>query len=641
MAMPRSSYRLFTALALLFASVAVAWADGGALAGRVETSTSPLATVRVYAYALADLSLRKEITDRSGVFLFDDLPAGLYKIIAFKRGFMPAVVMLSRASQDALQFLQVRLDTPPAYSEKAAASFWEIRESIPTDVLRDIDLPVVPVFAVDPGSPGSQDSPAYEETVPRSGFQTHVRATTGTHQGPATGESRLSGAQFDVTGQVNDLRIDLEGGYTALASGPFGDRGTNGSTQTLSLRVANSERRSTIGFSSSSSHLAGPGSLNDAESIDFERHQLTWKQSFGQRGSSSFSAQYVEESNFYRQAAYLAPAAIPGASRSFRIEGTYENQLTDRSNFKAGVRYRDRETDYRTANVQNPLPQKTVELFGRAGWKVKPAVVVQYGLYSALRDGTLSLAPQGGVVVQLGDNWQASTFASRRMNSEKEGYRRRIDFSPTYYRDARSCGEAQEYCYEFSLSRTSSHDGKIKFGASHRKIGETQRLFFDSDFFNHFDSLYLVDGDRLPEFKVEVTHRISPNVLTRIESHIGAGGGGLMRTADNSFYENEIRYLVTSVDTQFEGTDTGLYFAFHRLEQELTPLTGTQVASGSGSDIALERLQIGIRQDLGFLSRMASDLAVHLDMELSRGGASQELFDELRKRITGGLAITF
>ena len=112
-----------------------------------------------------------------------------------------------------------------------------------------------------------------------------------------------------------------------------------------------------------------------------------------------------------------------------------------------------------------------------------------------------------------------------------------------------------------------------------------------------------------------------------------------MRTADNSFYENEVRYLVTSVDTRFEETDTGLYFAFHRLEQELTPLIGTQVASGS--DIALERLQVGISQDLGFLSRMASDLAVHLDVELSRGGASQELADELRKRITGGLAITF
>ncbi len=629
--MPRSSHRFFTALVLLFASVAAAGASGGALAGRVETSTSPLSTVRVYAYALADLSLRKETTDRSGVFLFDDLPAGLYKIVAFKRGFMPAVLMLSRASQDAVQFLQVRLDKPPAYSESATASFWKIRESIPTDVLRDIDLPVVPVFAI------GEDPAGNHESVPRSGFQTQVRATAGTHEVPGATASQLSGAQFDVTGQVNDLRIDLEGGYTALVSDGFSDRAA--ATQALSLRVANSDR-SAFGFSSttSNSRLADLGSLNNTEAVEFERHQISWTRSLGQRASSSFSAQYVEESNFYRQAEYLTPATIPEASRSLRIEGSYESQLTDRSSFRAGIRYRDRETEYRTADVRNLLPQETVELFGSAGWRVKPAIVVQYGLYSALRDGTLSLSPQGGVVLQLGDNWQASTLLSRRLNSDQERYRQ-IDFSPTYYRDARGCGEDQEYCYEFSFSRTSGADERIKFGASHRKIGETQRLFFDSDFFDRFDSLYLVDGDRLPELKLEITHRISPNVLTRIESNLGAGGGGLMRTADNSFYQNEVRYLVTSVDTKFEETDTGLYFAFHRLEQELTPMVGTR--AGSGSNVALERLQIGVRQELGFLSDMASDLAIHLDMELSRGGISQELFDELRRRITGGLAVTF
>lgn len=627
--MPRLNHRPLCALAVIFATVGVAWADGGgALAGRVETSISPLSTVRVYAYALADLSLRKEITDHSGVFLFTDLPAGLYKIVAFKRGFVPAVVMLSRASQDAVQFLEVQLNHPPAYSEDAAASFWQIRESIPTDVLRDIDLPVVPVFAV------GEDSTSYEETIPRPGFQTQMRAISGVHEGVDVGEAQVSGAEFDITGQVNDLRIDLKGGYTALAGGAFNERSPDGSTQALSFRVANSER-STVGFSTSSSHLTGSAdSLDGTESVDLERHQLSWTQALGQRASSSFSAQYIQESNFYSQALF-APEAIPGASRSFRVEGSYEHQVTDRSNFEAGLRYRERETEYRAADAQSLLPQETVELFGRAGWKVRPAVVVQYGLYSALRDGTVSLAPQGGVVLQLGENWQASTLASRRMNPEDEQYRR-TDFSPTYYRDTHGCGEAEEYCYELSFSRNSKQDGAIKVGAVHRKIGETQRMFFDSDFFDRFDSLYLVDGDRLPEVKVEVTHRISPNILTRIESNLGAGGGGLMRTAGDS-YQNEVRYLVTSVDTRFEETDTGLYFAFHRLEQELTPLAGTQL----GSELALERLQVGISQDLGFLDSLASDLAVRLDMELSRGGTSQELFDELRKRITGGLAVTF
>lgn len=629
--MPRIRTSLLVALALGFASVVGAWADGGALAGRVETSTSPLSTVRVYAYALADLSLRKEITDNSGVFLFDDLPAGLYKIVAFKRGFVPAVVMLTRASQDAIQFLEVTLDTPPSYSENATESFWKIRESIPTDVLRDLDLPVVPVFAVHDGEASDQ------ETVIASGFQTQMKATTGTLEGVDVGASQVSGAQFDVSGRVKDLRIDLEGGYTTLAGNTFGEQGAKGATQAVSFRVAHSDR-SALGFTSSTSHLDPAGTFSTGsgapDPVAFERHQLSWTQAVGQRATSSISAQYVEESNFYRQA-YISPATIPGASRSFRLEGSYEHQLTDRANVEAGLRYRDRQIEYLTLDSDNVLPLETVELFGRAGHELSPAVVVQYGLYSALRDGTVSLAPQGGMVLQLSENWQATTRASRRMNST-EDESRRIDFRPTYYRDARSCGESQEYCYELSVSRNIADSGELRLGASHRKIGETQRLFFDSDFFDRFDSLYLVDGDRLPELKVEVTRRLSPNVLTRIESNVGAGGGGMMHTAGDA-YENAVRYLVTSMDTTFEESDTGLYVSFHRLEQELTALDGSQL----GSDVALERLQVGVSQDLGFLSRLASDMAVHLDMELSRGGASQELYDELRKRITGGVAVTF
>ncbi|MFQ5525520.1 MAG: hypothetical protein ACE5GX_04600 [Thermoanaerobaculia bacterium] len=629
--MPRKSHRLVIALAFLFASAGAARAEGGgALAGRVETTSSPLDTARVYAYAVADLSLRKEITDESGVFLFDDLPAGLYKIVAFKRGFVPAVVMLSRASQGAIQFLEVQLSEPPQYSETAAASFWKIREEIPPDVLRDIDMPVVPVFAV---AGGDRNEVYAETTVADAGFQTRMRATTGVQEGVDFGDAQVSGAEFGVSGRVNDIKIDVEGGFTSLVGDGFDSTSEpDGSTQALSLRLAKSDR-STVGFSTNSSSLEGATGSGD-QPVNLQRHQLSWTQAYGDGASSSFTAQYVEESNFYRQA-LLVPASVPGASRSWRIEGSYENQVTDRQSFEAGVRYRDRETGLLPTDPYSGLPQETVEVFGRAGYQIKPAVVVQYGLFSALHDGTLSLAPQGGVVLQLGENWQASTLASRRVDTDDEQIRR-PHFSPTYYRDARTCGTAEEYCYEFSLSRNGKGDSGIKLGAIHRKIGETQRLFFDSDFFDRFDSLYLVDGDRIPELKVEVTRRLSPNILARIESNVGAGGGGLMRTADDS-YENDVRFLVTSVDTRFEETDTGIYLAFHRLKQELTPLAGARVTS----ELALERLQFGVSQDLGFLDRLASDLAVHLDMELSRGGTTDELFDELRKRITGGLAVRF
>ncbi len=50
-----------------------------------------------------------------------------------------------------------------------------------------------------------------------------------------------------------------------------------------------------------------------------------------------------------------------------------------------------------------------------------------------------------------------------------------------------------------------------------------------------------------------------------------------------------------------------------------------------------------LTQELDILNRLASDLAVHLNMELSRGNTPDSSFDrdELRKRVTGGLAVRF
>ena len=102
----------------------------GALAGRVVGADNPLSTARVYAYQTGSLDLHKVFTDRDGVFLFENLPAGLYKIIALKPGFSPAVVMLTRTTAQATQFLEVEMSQEPSDPREAEASFWRIREQM-------------------------------------------------------------------------------------------------------------------------------------------------------------------------------------------------------------------------------------------------------------------------------------------------------------------------------------------------------------------------------------------------------------------------------------------------------------------------------------------------------------------------------
>jgi hypothetical protein len=617
--------------AILFAAVASSVfgqaRTDGALIGKVSAADSPLPTTLVYAYQTDALELRKVLTDRSGVFLFDALPAGLYKIIAVKPGFLPAVVMLTRTTAGATQFLEMELSQESTDPREAEASFWRVREQIPVDVLRDLDQPVLVAAETSPESDGHEVS-----------LRTEMRATSGIHEALDVGEAQVNGAQLGLEGQIRSMDIEFLGTFAQLESHGFDGAQPSGSSQALLLEIGPSEG-SRVAVASHSTNLntfASPG----AADVDFERHRLSYSKAIGRKGHSDFSAQYVEESNYYRQA-LIRPAWIPSASRAWRLEGSYSTTLGQRSTLEAGMRYRDRESEYaRLRRGQPLLAAESVEIFGRGGVKLNPTVVVQYGLYSAMRDGDLSLVPQGGVVLNLGRNWKASTLVSRRIEQEK-GELLLTDFTPVSLADGGSCLEDSIYCYEVELERAFGADDHLSVAAVHRKVGDTQRLFFDGDFLDRFDSLYLVEGDQLPELRVRFTRRLTPGVVATLSSNLATGGGGLLKTNGRRTYENEVSFLVTSLDAQFEETSTGVYLAFHRLEQELNPIRRQRRVSPA---VELERLQLGVRQDLDLLRHLATELALHLNMELSRGDASEHslvALEELRKRITGGFAVRF
>src|SRR5947209_14264381 len=114
------------------------------VAGLVHVEALPIATAGVYAYQLSNFSLHKVTTDAQGRFLFQDLPAGLYKIIAHKAGFEPVVILLTRTTAQAYQFVNLELSqatTPkePQGPAPEGEDVWSLRARIPADVLPDIE----------------------------------------------------------------------------------------------------------------------------------------------------------------------------------------------------------------------------------------------------------------------------------------------------------------------------------------------------------------------------------------------------------------------------------------------------------------------------------------------------------------------
>jgi hypothetical protein len=381
--------------------------------------------------------------------------------------------------------------------------------------------------------------------------------------------------------------------------------------------------------------------------VDFEHYRLSVSHAVGDRGRTDYSAQYTSESNFYRQGP-MAPLGVPDESRSWRLEGTYTTELDERSSLQAGLRYRYRESAHDgAASALGLAPvldqQQQVDLYGRAGTRLGSSVLVEYGLYTGLSDGSLSLTPRGGLVVQLSPEWQAEVMAAHEVHEDApEDYRR---FTPTFlapHLSSDPCSDNEQSCYRVLLTHERAGDETLSLGASHRRFDEVQRLDFSEDLADRHESLYLVPGDELPEVEVAVSRRLTPGVLATLQSNLASGGGGIFYAAEGSSYENSVRYLVTSLDTHFDGTSTGLFVAFHHLRQDLQAL-GTGSADRAARQLEVERLELMLTQDLNILLGLATDMAVQLNMQISRGssalaGADE---DELRRRLMGGIALRF
>ena len=151
--------------------------------------------------------------------------------------------------------------------------------------------------------------------------------------------------------------------------------------------------------------------------------------------------------------------------------------------------------------------------------------------------------------------------------------------------------------------------------------------------------MYLVRGDDLPELQFALSRKIAPKILATLQSNVGSGGGGVLLTADSEPFENQVRYVVTSLDTHFQQTSTGFFIAVHRVEQRLDPMSTPE----RGTAVDLDKVQLKVTQELDYFFDLGTEWAVLLNVELSRGDLAygRELADDLHRRVAGGVAVRF
>src|ERR1051325_10646735 len=110
--------------------------------GSVTNSARPVGNALVIALNLTNLETIQTFTSIDGTFNLPQLPAGIYKIIALKYGFAPAMAMLVPTQRE--HRIKLRL-VPEAQSKRdVSQEMWEIRGAVPPDILRQIDDVMTP-----------------------------------------------------------------------------------------------------------------------------------------------------------------------------------------------------------------------------------------------------------------------------------------------------------------------------------------------------------------------------------------------------------------------------------------------------------------------------------------------------------------
>src|SRR6266576_836552 len=132
--------------ALAFASILAATAaraDGPLPAmlqvlGSVSSAAHPVSNALVIALNLKDLGAIQTFSTADGSFTLPPLPAGIYKLIAVKQGFAPAIATVLPTKPN--HTVKLSLDREGVHNKKTVSDeMWEIRASLPPDILREVD----------------------------------------------------------------------------------------------------------------------------------------------------------------------------------------------------------------------------------------------------------------------------------------------------------------------------------------------------------------------------------------------------------------------------------------------------------------------------------------------------------------------
>ena len=325
-------------------------------------------------------SSRRSTTDRQGRYLFERLPAGLYKIIAHKPGFVPVVELLLRRSPDKPQTLDLHLAEERPGDLQAAESFWETRSRIPPDILRQIEhmgLPrrELPESTLGPGI--LVDGAA-------------VREAPDGHPGVGRPKSATARPRWSNRASTSVAPL-ARPRSTWRASSPRSRRRTRGASlpegevKNLALQLSrpDSSRFSFVGSTNELGELRHDGILP----VDLEHYRLSWSGPHRRWPVRLFGPAHRRGQPLQRRIEHRQSAG--GVALLECPRGSYRRDLGETTSLTTGPLLPSAR-GLRPSGARYGCRASTraiVGLYGKADSQIQPRILVEYGLFSSMSEG--------------------------------------------------------------------------------------------------------------------------------------------------------------------------------------------------------------------------------------------------------------
>jgi len=597
------------------------------ISGIVSHLESPIAGALVILYNLGDTSLTRSRTATDGTFVMAAAPVGVYDVVAYKKGFLPALVRVwHQPLSEGVSSVRIRLaakaESPSGL--RPTASVWDLRDRIPSDVLREIALEV-----------GAEETAPLDRTRLDKLVNGEVRSVANMAQGDTT----LSRTAVGVHGGLpNGWQYDLRGDYAAV-SAPTGISdtiATTGNAAGLALDVATSPldrvslttRRHTL-------------SLHDDRVASLETHGVAWSRDGEEGNVESVAARYVDEANLYR-ATSPGSSFFPVASRTFEVRANYARPADDTPGVAVGMTYRHREGTVGPSGVGSDgafiLSAPDGDLSAASSVRVGSRGELEGGVVARYLAGGYGIAPRLGARYDLGGK---TTVFVRGLYRVAESSPTSGTVLPLVTSIDDNAESTSRRGFTVGVERRAGSDGSFRLEASDQRVNEAVRAFFEGDFLTDFDSIYLFDGNTVRQYKLTATHRLSDTLSGNVALRYGRIGGDPAPDSARSFgiRDNQGRFWSARAAVEILPTRTGVAVLVRGVTQSLA--TAAALRSNDSSKIA-----ISLAQDLSVVGvnpfGSVCKLLVALESARSAGLTNDDSsIINSTNRLLGGVAISF